>query len=679
MNLNRVTYWLRQLALWAVCGVAAEALGAEAPDGGASVVTTVDEAHVVSQVASFAATKLKDSPAVVTVLSGEDLRNSGARDLIDVLSLVPGFFIGADVLGVTGPGFRGLWGHEGKILLMIDGKEMNELLYSTMQLGNEFPIELIERVEVVRGPGSVIYGGNAELAVINVVTRSLQGASDFVVAGTYGQQSFSDLGQGYGRRSLTVSGRYVVDAIPGLSMFSSASIGQGHRSARDYVDPSGASAPSLGTSNLDPVVVQTGLGYRGFNATLIYRHLYIASPAGQGDAIASAPSIFDALHADVQGAFHLTDRFELTPRLTFTYQVPWRTPDQESDLYYDKSVSRTRARLIARWAPLDELQLTVGGDAMFDHAQLNGPVIGLMTQFGDKNSVDSRTFAGFLELFSENPIVNVAVGARYDNTSEVGGALVPRVVLLRSFGPVNFKGLFSLAFRSPSLENLSLADPPNSLKPESTMVFELESSWDITRGIRLAANVFDIGITSPIAYMVNAEANTEGYQNLGRQGTRGVEVGFRARGGWGRAEASYSFYAPTVMENVATYVAPGHTDRFLSAPSHRASVAGTWKPLPWLGVSPTLTILGPRLGIQSVDDTGAATVLEQPTQVLANLFVFLDGFPAKGLFVGLGLYNLFGVDFSYLQAYRTSTIAGPLPGLDRELFLRLGYTFEPES
>ena len=146
-----------------------------------------DESQAASQVASFAVTKLKDSPAVVTVVSGEDIRAMGARDLVDILNFVPGFFQGVDLDGVVGPGFRGLWGHEGKILLLIDGKEMNELLFSNMQLGNEFPVEFIERVEVVRGPGSVIYGGSAELGVINVVTRGLQGATDAMVTGTYGR------------------------------------------------------------------------------------------------------------------------------------------------------------------------------------------------------------------------------------------------------------------------------------------------------------------------------------------------------------------------------------------------------------------------------------------------------------------------------------------------------------
>jgi len=190
-----------------------------APIAGSVGAGVSDDVH--SQVASFAVTKLKDSPAVVTVITAQEIRESGARDLIDVLYTVPGFFLGVDVQGVVGPGFRGLWGYEGKILLLIDGKEMNEQLYSTIQLGNEFPTELIERVEVVRGPGSVIYGGNAELAVINVVTRGVQGATDVMVTGTYGQMTTGPFASSYGRRSATISGRYVFESVPGLSAFAS--------------------------------------------------------------------------------------------------------------------------------------------------------------------------------------------------------------------------------------------------------------------------------------------------------------------------------------------------------------------------------------------------------------------------------------------------------------------------
>lgn len=643
--------------------------GTEAP--AETVAEVPDESSVTSQVASFAVTKLKDSPAVVTVITGEDIRNSGARDLIDILNQVPGMFFGVDVQGVVGPGFRGMWGYEGKILLLIDGKEMNELLYSTLQLGNEFPVDLIERVEVVRGPGSVIYGGNAELAVINVVTRGLQGGTEVFVSGTYGQlPGASDFAKGYARRSGAAFGRYVFDSVPGLSGFVSASYGQGQRSVRDYVDNDGARASMAGASALDPATVQLGLGYRDVQLTFLYHHLGMSMLDGTGAVTAVTPMTFDSLQADLVGTFRPTDRIEIIPRVNFTYQLPWRTTDQANDFFYDKAVWRARARLIARWAPIDELQITAGGDAMFDRAYLQGPPdVALNTTFAGSGAINYRTFGAFLEAYSENPIVNVAAGARYDNNSAVGGSLVPRLVLLRSFGPVGLKALFSLAFRWPGIENLNLG---LDLSPERTRVLEFEASLDIARLAKLSLNFFDVGISAPIVYSVNPVTGAEGYQNLGYQGSRGVEAAFRIRGKYGRAEATYSLYLPADANNIANYQVAG---AYAAAPQHRATAAGTILPLEWLAISPSLTVLGPRSGFGPPDAEGNSTALTIDPQVLANLFVRVEMPFARGLSVGLGIYNIFGTNYVFVQPYDGGH--APLPGLDREVMLKVSYLFEP--
>jgi len=80
-------------------------------------------------VASIRPATVRETPGVVTIVTREEIVRSGARDLIDVLRNVPGFSFGVDVEGVVDLGFRGVWGHEGKILLMIDGLEMNEQLF----------------------------------------------------------------------------------------------------------------------------------------------------------------------------------------------------------------------------------------------------------------------------------------------------------------------------------------------------------------------------------------------------------------------------------------------------------------------------------------------------------------------------------------------------------------------
>ena len=66
-----------------------------------------------------------ESPGIVSVITEKEIQAIGAIDLIDVLKLVPGISFQSDVNGIVGIGMRGIWGHEGKVLMLIDGQEMN--------------------------------------------------------------------------------------------------------------------------------------------------------------------------------------------------------------------------------------------------------------------------------------------------------------------------------------------------------------------------------------------------------------------------------------------------------------------------------------------------------------------------------------------------------------------------
>ena len=117
---------------------------------------------------------IQTAPSVASVITAEDIRNTGARDLVDILRLVPGFYIGqtanaaAPVLAVRG--FTSAFNQT--TLLMIDGVPQNELVLGDrfMALG-KIPLDSIDRVEVIRGPGSALYGADAYSAVVNIITR----------------------------------------------------------------------------------------------------------------------------------------------------------------------------------------------------------------------------------------------------------------------------------------------------------------------------------------------------------------------------------------------------------------------------------------------------------------------------------------------------------------------------
>ena len=119
--------------------------------------------------------KASDSPTSVTVVTREEIEKYGYRTLADVLKTVRGFYVIYDrnytYVGVRG--FSQPGDYNARILFLVDGHRINDDIYDGAYVGTEFPVDvdLIERIEIIRGPTSSIYGAGAFAAVINVITR----------------------------------------------------------------------------------------------------------------------------------------------------------------------------------------------------------------------------------------------------------------------------------------------------------------------------------------------------------------------------------------------------------------------------------------------------------------------------------------------------------------------------
>ncbi|HXD92780.1 MAG TPA: TonB-dependent receptor plug domain-containing protein, partial [Bacteroidia bacterium] len=231
-------------------------------------------------VASKKPLNVRESPSIVTLVTAEEIKNSGARDLIDVLRLVPGVDFGVDVQGVVGIGMRGNWAHEGKVLILLDGQEMNEILYATTQFGNHFPIDQIKKIEIIRGPGSAIYGGYAEYGVINIITKQGGDINGVAVSGIYGQSE-----KDYMRRNINLSaGKKLGD----FEWSVSGMIGQGQRSDQNYTDVHGNSYSMIGNSALNPAFANIGVSYKGLSFRAIGDFYHTTTQDGY-DAIYPKP------------------------------------------------------------------------------------------------------------------------------------------------------------------------------------------------------------------------------------------------------------------------------------------------------------------------------------------------------------------------------------------------------
>ncbi|HSH38199.1 MAG TPA: TonB-dependent receptor plug domain-containing protein, partial [Chthoniobacterales bacterium] len=134
--------------------------------------------------------KITEAPSAVSVVPREEIQAYGHRTLADILRNVRDFYVTYDrnyaYVGVRGFNRPGDFG--GRILLLVDGHRVNDPVYNAVAAVSDFPVDvdMIERVEVIRGPGSSLYGNNAFFAVINVVTRKAQDVDGLEASGEVG-------------------------------------------------------------------------------------------------------------------------------------------------------------------------------------------------------------------------------------------------------------------------------------------------------------------------------------------------------------------------------------------------------------------------------------------------------------------------------------------------------------
>src|SRR5271163_606688 len=182
-------YWL---VIFLLClFVAAATAQKETTDLGNASLEELGNVQVYS--ASKHLQSTSDAPSSVTIITAEEIQKYGYRNLADILRSVPGFYVTYDrdytFVGVRGFGRLGDW--NSRILLLIDGHRINNNVLGQAMLGNEFlvDVDMIERVEIVCGPSSSLYGANAFFAVINVITRTTKQVKDWELsfqAGSFG-------------------------------------------------------------------------------------------------------------------------------------------------------------------------------------------------------------------------------------------------------------------------------------------------------------------------------------------------------------------------------------------------------------------------------------------------------------------------------------------------------------
>lgn len=559
--------------------------GQELPDLKALLETKV-------VVATGAPLSPREAPAIVSLVTAEDIRAHQCRDLMDVLALIPGLQATQDVPDGSLT-VRGLYGFEGRTLFLVDGMPLTELYFGGFPLGNEFPVHLIERIEVIRGPGSVVYGGTAELAVIRMTTfrgEELDGGKASLRGGRLpGSLGHQDAGLAWGRAagelemSLLAWGAQAWVSDGGNTRF-------GTRPVFAFDERSGGLSTSAALMRLRNGNTELqGLFHR-------YTHRFVtgfAAPGGTSPEALEAliqghreVSNFTTVGAELSHRFEASGGWSLVPRVAYQSSSPF-----EKLRRTDPRIDRLTVSLLVQgtfgWGELRG-GLESGedrGSLLVDPA--NPAPVGYRVRLADplSDQVTIHHTAGFLDATLPLGRLKAVAGLRRDRSELYGGQTSPRLGLTWAEERWHLKALYADAYRAPLIANTAWnrfgLDPAKpwrkEVRAERTQVLELEAGWRPAPGLSLSLNLFRQVIRDIIEFRYDAVHDDLFSDNGGRLGSTGFETEVRLVGGATRASWASAMPVPSAPPTPAT-------------PSWRASSGPPGSP--WVA-TPTWPSTGP--------------------------------------------------------------------------------------
>ncbi len=504
----------------------------------------------------------RETPGVVTVLPRQELVSAGARDLLDALSLLPSMMAAVDDWGVVGMAVRGQWAFDGKLLLLVDGVVMNEPLYGTTPLGHRIPVWAIEQIEIIRGPGSALYGGGAGLAVVKVTTVASRQEG---TASAHLTTSLFDSG-GVHQASASVSGRAPIgdDGQVGVLLTG----GFGRRSDGTYVDIYGQTASmERGDFDLDPGLATATLRHDGLEVTALAEAYRTTFRDGYGTrTLVPHTSDFYTLAGRAKWSLPAGATVDVTPRLSAQHMAPWqnRNLDASSEHWYaDEVGQRVTAGIDVDVEAGERIDVYAGAEGGVDVGRI-GEMIDWDFATGDQ--VTYTRGAVLAQAIARWPIATVTLGSRADLHSAYGWALSPRVAVTRVFEGAHIKLLGSRAFRAPSIEHLRY-----DVDPEYTWTAEIEAGFRPVEHIYVTVGGWEVSLEDPLFYTF-VPGQGERYANGARAGTRGVEGEVRWQQGGAHLTAGWASWMSTAAPEPIAVEA--HPYVHAGLPNHKGVLRG---------------------------------------------------------------------------------------------------------
>lgn len=554
---------------------------------------------------------IEEAPAIVTVITDEQIKNRGYRSIVELLKDVMGIDIIDNVarveIGMRGINNKSDYGKH--ILFLLDGHDMG---WKQFKRNRIFPsmvnIDDIKRVEIIRGPGSALWGDSATLGIINVITKSAEDIDGVEI--TAGGGSYYTNFQG-----VTV-GKVLESGLK--AHFSFSRYGDNTSSGRRFKEYSESMGYDVYPPNQrqDDYNLYGKVSYRNITLTTYKSRFDVYWPMAtwglMGDdtrlVLDKAFARLDFNHSYgelLEGKFSITydnykygtgSQYEGYPGYEGTPDAFLPNPNYKR--FVRKMVAEDdfiESELQVHYKPFDKLRLITGVE--YEHLgalrwhypyKKDGT---LDTKWAENPpEFTTESWAGYLQG-QYNPWKNLGItaGVRHDEHSIYGGVTNPRLgIVLNPIHELNVKALYGRAYYGPSIHEMNYVKKNSSygnpeLNPEIIETYEIALGNKWKRKVSLNFSLFQNTLRDIIAYQMREPDKIVGdwgdytptkasnqYANIGKVQVRGVETEVKVTPNENLSFSIYTLFREpenviddTRLENTCRFKVGGDMNAFL--------------------------------------------------------------------------------------------------------------------
>ncbi|MGZ2371674.1 TonB-dependent receptor plug domain-containing protein [Ancylomarina sp. YFZ004] len=470
---------------------------------------------------------LSEAPSSITIVTSDDIRDYGYNTLDEALNSQKGFYISNDrnysYIGTRGFGRSGDYNNRSKLL--INGHTLNENVFGSASFGSalSFNMDLIDRIEIVRGPGSSMYGSGAMLSVINIITKKghdIDGLDIKTTLGSYNKKEASAL---WGK-TLENGIDIVISGIAGQTDGPDL-----YFEDLDTPETNHGISNGLDWEKLYGLYSEISKGNLTIKASLSNRRKGIPTGAWETDLINTSKSL------DLRYYFDLQYKKEFNKKLSFLLRSYYDSDNYkgkysyESYKSYDKSNSNwlgTEAQFIYN---INKKNKFSGGVGYKYNSEASYKEWDLDETYMDKNKPYSEFSIYVQDEYKVLPNLRLTAGLRFDYHSFGTNSFSPRLAAIYNITKKStLKLLYCEAYRTPSFyetqyEENGYLKANSNIDPERIRTTEVVWEYNPLNNLFISTALYQYKMRKLIDQTLDEEDGLVYFQNIGRVSGKGLE------------------------------------------------------------------------------------------------------------------------------------------------------------